>query len=479
MKWIRTGILWLALLLAVIMTGCGSTEEPASIEDVESLTQVVTEAELHQLKSYPNLKELDISGSTCYPAIMKFIEDCPQVDVTYTVTLGSVTLSNKDTSAVLAPGDADFDTLKKDLRYLPKLTEVTLTATPLTLDQLEQLAKAYTRITFAYTVDILGTEYAANADSLDLSDAKSEDIQTIISRLPMLPNVTAAELMTTAGTSSLTKTDVKALMDAAPEVNFHYTFDLFGKTLSTTDETVEFVKESIGNEGEEAIRQALDIMPDCTRFLLDSCGLDNEVLAGIREDYPNTKVVWRVTFGKYSTLTDAEMLKAVYNVFDHTVDALKYCNDVKYMDLGHNEELSNIDFINYMPKLEIVILSGSLINDLTPFAGCPNLEWLEIAYCSKITDLTPLENCTNLRFLNISFSKVENLMPLDNLPLERFVYLKPKASYEEQEFFKTFHPDCWTRFSGENPYSLGWRYDDSGETFGEFYKKMRDIFGYE
>lgn len=479
MKRIRLGILCLAFLLAIICAGCGSSEEPVNIEDVESLTQVVTEAELHKLKSYPNLKQLDISGSTCYPAIMKFIEDCPQVDVTYTVTLGTVTLSNKDTSAVLAPGDADFDTLKQDLRYLPKLTEVTLTATPLTLDQLDQLTKAYSRITFDYTVDIFGTEYASNADSLDLSPAKSEDVGSVIAKLALLPNATTAELMTSSGTSSLSKTDVKKLMDAAPEIKFHYTFDLFGKTLSTTDETVEFVKESIGNEGEETIRQALDILPNCTRFLLDSCGLDNEVLAGIREDYPNTKVVWRVTFGKYNTLTDAEMLRAVYNVFDDTVDALKYCNDVKYMDLGHNEQLSNIDFINYMPKLEIVILSGSLINDLTPFAGCPNLEWLEIAYCGKLTDVTPLENCTNLRFLNISFSKVTDLMPLDNLPLERFVYLQPKASYEEQEFFKTFHPDCWTRFSGENPYSLGWRYDDSGETFFEYYKKMQEIFGYD
>ena len=57
---------------------------------------------------------------------------------------------------------------------------------------------------------------------------------------------------------------------------------------------------------------------------------------------------------------------------------------------------------------------------------------------------------------------------------------EPSASApEEQQFFKDFHPDCWTRFTGEDPYSLGWRYDDIGETFSEYYKKMREIFGYD
>jgi len=478
MKLLKLGARRLAVLLAMTVTGCGS-EETVNNENVESLTQVVTEAELYALKEYPNLKTLDISGSTCYPAIMKFIEDCPQVDVTYTVSLGSTSLSNKETAVVLTSGEYDYDLLQKNLRYLPKLSELKFIGTTLSPDNLSQLEAAYSRIQFSYTVDIPGTEYAADASTLDLSAMEAGQVDKIAQKLMLLPNVTEAELMDSSGNSKLSMTDVKALMDAAPNVAFHYTFELFGKTLSTTDETVEFVKESIGNQGEEQIRQALDILKNCTRFLLDSCGLDNEVLAGIREDYPDTKVVWRVTFGKYSILTDAEVLRAVYNVFDNTSKDLRYCTDVKYIDMGHNEELSDISFISYMPKLEIAILSGSLISDISCFANCPNLEFLEIAYCSKVTDISPLENCKNLRFLNLSFTKVENLMPLDNLPLERFVYLQPKASHEEQQFFIDFHPDCWTRFSGQDPYSLGWRYDDSGQTFSEYYKKMRDIFGYD
>lgn len=471
-------VVCLTLLLGFILAGCGK-KDTVKIEEIETLTQVVTEAELHALKEYPNLKKLDISGSTCYPAIMKFIEDRPQVDVTYTVTLGSNTISNKDTSATLSPDGLELDMLLKNLRYLPKLQSVMLSKTPFTPGELDKLQSTYPRIAMAVTVAVLDQEYASDAQQVDLGGMTPEQIPQVIESMTLLPYVTEAQLMDSDGSSSLSMTDVKQLMDAFPNVFFQYSFELFGQTLSTGDERVEYEKVKIGNEGETQIRQALDILPKCTYFKLDSCGIDDEVMAGIREDYPHTKVVWRVTFGKYDILTDAEVLRAVYNVYNKTAQSLRYCNDVKYIDMGHNVELSDISFIQYMPKLEIVILSGSAISDLSGFANCPNLEFLEIAYCSNLKDISPLENCTKLRFLNISFSQVENLAPLDSLPLERFVCLDPKASYDEQQFFITFHPDCWTRFSGQDPYSLGWRYDDVGETFSEFYKKMREIFGYD
>ena len=40
---------------------------------------------------------------------------------------------------------------------------------------------------------------------------------------------------------------------------------------------------------------------------------------------------------------------------------LKYCNDVKYLDIGHDDELTDISFIKYMPKLEIAMLSTDII----------------------------------------------------------------------------------------------------------------------
>ena len=469
MKFMKIFSMLLAALLVLGLAGC------SNVDKIEDITQVVTPADLETFGTYPNLTTLDATGSTCYSALVKFAEDHPQVDVTYTVSLGAREVSNKDTSVTLLPDEAQFDALKKNLGYLPQLRSVTLPRTTLTWEELEALKAAHPALEIRYTVDILGAEYMPDVTTLDLSAMTEEQAEDVLKPLSLLPELSTLELTG----STATPLQVKAIMEAFPEPEIRYSFQLFGQTLTTDQEEVIFKGVSIGNQGEHDIRQALDILPNCRRFVLDDCGLENEVLAAIREDYPDTNVVWRVHFGKYSVLTDTDTIKAVYNVFDNTVADLKYCRDVKYIDMGHNETLTDISFMGYMPKLEIIIVSGSAVADISCFSNCPNLEFLEMAYCWRLEDLSALKECTRLRFLNVSFTSVTDLSPLDSLNLERFVCIQSQVPYTERELFTTFHPDCWIRFLGSDPYSLGWRYDDVGITFSPFYLKMREIFGYE
>lgn len=223
----------------------------------------------------------------------------------------------------------------------------------------------------------------------------------------------------------------------------------------------------------------LDVMNGLTYLNLEKCGVDSEVMAQLRDDYPETKIVWRVYFGDYfSCLTDEEMIRAIFKLHDDDVSELKYCTDVKYMDIGHNDELHDISFIAYMPKLEICILSGSPTTDLSPFANCPELEFLECVYCCYIPNVDALENCTKLKYLNLSYSQVEDLSPLYDLPLERFMYYDSGLSEADQQAMRDAHPDCWVTFSGLNPYVLGWRYDDQGYTWCDMYKHVREVFNY-
>ena len=73
----------------------------------------------------------------------------------------------------------------------------------------------------------------------------------------------------------------------------------------------------------------------------------------------------------------------------------------------------------------------------------------------------PLAQCDSLKRLNISYTKVEDLSPLDGLPLECFVYVKPKASQEELDRFGQLHPDCVTSYEN-NEYGYPWRYEQDG-----------------
>ena len=448
---------------------------------VEHLAIVVTEKDIRQLEDYENLKTLDLTGSDCYAAIARYRKFHPEVEITYTVSLGSTAVDANVRELSLTQNDYQFEALLENLQYLTELQSLSLSKITLNAQQMTALREKYPDLPMTYSVDLCGQEYASDVTEIDLSWLTPEQIPQAAAVLPILPELTYVELMPeSGGLSSLSKADVKVLVDAAPGVNVHYTFELFGKTISTTDERVEFMGHSIGNEGEPQIREALDIMTGCNYFKLEKCGLDNDVLAGIRNDYPDIKIVWRIQFGKYSAMTDAEMIRAVYNVFDDTCYNLRYCTDVKYMDIGHNESLTDLSFIGFMPDLEILIASGCAVKDLSGFENCKKLEFLELAYCLDLTDVSPLMGCESLANLNISYTKVKDLAPLDGLPLERLMSIHTWVQPDEQKIFQEIHPDCWTTFYyGNQPYGKGWRYDDNGMTYSAIYKKVREVFGYD
>ena len=456
------------------------TEDPR--ENTEHLTAVLQAGEIYTLEYYPNLKSVDLSGSPCYDTILGYMEKHPEVDVTYTVSFGEASVSNKETSATLAEGTYEAALLLENLQFLPGLTSLTLHNPVLLAEEVSALEARYPEVVLNYTVELLGKSYDASTTHLDLSGMGSSQVADVLPRLGML---TALE--TVSLSNSLSFSDVDKLQAANPNAVFSYSFQFFGKTVSTADKEIVFRNQKIGNGGEEELRNALTILEGCDRVVLDNCGFDNEVLAKIRDDFRGkVKVVWRVYFGtngRYNTLTDDDTIRAVYNVTDDTCGPMKYLEDVKYMDIGHNEHLSDLSFISYMPELEVLIASESGVKELTGFDNCKKLTWLELAYCYKLENIDALAGCDGLKYLNLSYSKVSTLEALDGLRLERFVYLKPKVSTAEQNTFISIHPkgECITVFYGYSmPYSYGWRYNDNGKTMFWYYKDViREVFNYD
>lgn len=448
------------------------------------VTMTVTASTISKLEQYKYLEEADLTGSTCYDAILSYMKAHPTVDVYFNVPLGGTTVQNTTTDLSLKQGGYAYDTLLKNLKYVTSLEHLSLPNTSLTAQQINDLRSAYPTLDISYTMAVQGTEMNETTTSVDFSALTSDQVDGAIAQLKQYPNVVYVELMN-GGKSSLSIADVKKLQDAVPNVVFHYSFELFGKTVSTTDERIEYVKQSIGDSGEAKIREALDILDGCTYFLLDDCGISNEILADIRSDYPETKVVWRIhQYNKgRSWLTDTKILRAVYGINDDNSYALRYLNEVKYMDLGHNTEMVDISFCAYMPDLEIAILSGAPIKDVSPLANCKKLEFLELAWCGHITDISALAGCTGLRYLNVGQTKVKDLSPLKNLNLLMLSHVTSGTMGITSADWQTVqeqHPDCWiTSYHSDGyPYSTGWRFKKSGG-YTDIYRKVRDVFGYD
>lgn len=482
----------LAFTMAFCLAGCDISvhEEPTEPDyeeftnptwapvSVEEISAIVTEDSITNLDKYPGLKKVDLSGSTCYAAIAEYIASHPEVEVTYTVSLGGVDVSTHTGDLILLPGTYDYDTLLENLQYLSQVTSISLPKTELSAEQVDALSQAYPDVTVSYTVEFNGTEYGPETTALNLADYDTAKLDAALEKLSMMPYITNVELMKEDGTSSFTKEQVIKLQEAAPHIAFNYQVELFGKTVSTADEVVDFSKCNVNDA--DALREALDLLSHVSKVKVTGSDLSHETLAEIQAEHPNTKLVWRVYVAGKAYLTDEETLfLSQSHLDDGNCGNLKYLTSAKYVDAGHSEELTDVSWLAYMPDLEILILSGSPITDISSLENCTKLEVLELTFCSYLKDISVVKNLTNLHFLNIGMTSVSDISAVADLPLERFHALSTDVPHADFEAYKAAHPDCWTTYTGSRqPYGKGWRYEDAGYTFSEWYLRMADIFDY-
>lgn len=437
---------------------------------------------------FPELQTVHAENCEEYALLSELVYKLPECRVAYQVKLGTASADPKAAELTLEAGSYDFDTMMENLVFLSQLKGLHLPETSLTVAQMEELTAAYPDVTVNCTVEILGKEYDTNTTVLDLSSMTSSDVEAVTEKLGMLPALSEVQLMNTTSGSNLTLEDVKTLSDAAPNVLFRYSFDFYGIPVSTTDEEVIIKGITVEDDNfKEKLHQALSILKNCKRFVLDARGqydklwkhIDNETMAQYREEFRGrTKVVWRVFFGDGgSSLTDAEVMRAVYGLVDDNSSALQYLEDCRYMDIGHNDFLDYCDFVSGMTSLEAVIISGAPIKSLEPFANCKNLKFLEIVECHYIPDLEPLRECTQLEMLNISHSSISDLSPLEGIKLTHLNTIGNDVPDEQIEAFIEANPDCWTVTKG-NHYGVGWRYDRDERTLLEWYAKLDAEYHY-
>lgn len=475
----------LAALAALLLCGCGRNApqrtETTTEPKVERIAQVVTEQSLLELEqNYPDLLEADFTGSECYDAIEAYAARNPQVRVRYLVRLGSTAVEPDAAALELNPGDFDYEILRQNLRYLPKLQSLYLKQTTLSMEEIETLKQENPNLQIDCGLDFLGILCESDTTQLDLSGLDPEAVLSSADILSLLPKLERIELMTADSTTAYSLEQAARLQSFVPQALLHVSFELFGKQVSTTDEEVSYANQYIGNkEGSlDTLRTALTVMRGCKRLVLDNCHFTNEELAALREEFRDTtKVVWRVWFGEGGCLTDRTVIRHVYGLYDYNSTNLIYCEDAEFLDFGHNEYLKQCDFVAGMPKLRAVILSGSMVSDLSPFENCPNLEFLELAYCGYVTDLSPLAGCENLKRLNIAYTKASDLSPLDALGMEVLVDAHAQTSEEERTRFDQLHPDCLVQHTGDDPYKYPWRYEQSGDP-NEYYALLKEKFGY-
>ena len=414
-----------------------------------------------------------------------------------------------ETEALTLEDGSFAEAIAENASLLPALREISFPdGAEFTRYQVAALRSAFPEAEIRYNVILLGERVSPDVEELDLSAAVTADIPELKRELGKLEKLRYVQLTPEGSEKNpyeydkesrqgpvmygeLTVEDVAELYAAVPDAVFDCRFLLFGQELSTADERVEYVKiHGIGDDGLDQFRRIIPAMGRLTYLKLDTCDTTSEGMAALRDEYPDIKVVWRIwfsnygvcgdgTFDAYNCLTDTEKVWGTGICRDETTADLKYCTDVRYLDMGHNV-MTNIDFISYMPKLEVCVLSITYVEDLSPFVNCPNLEFLEL-FRTYATDLTPLASCTNLEHLYVydeHWEGLHDISPVMNLPkLKRFYCTLAEDAADQGEEFIRLHPDCETDFTWVFISLTKWRYVDGD--YAERYALLREQIGYD
>lgn len=404
-------------------------------------------------------------------------DDLPDIEIERVA--GQVELSSAYTNSMLEAAD-----------LFTELRKITITDTDLTLDQIEALRAAFPRAILSYNVNILGAVYPSNTTEFRFTDSQVSSFSEICGELQKFPALSYIDLMNDDGSTGYDFEQASTLQSLFPGAFVNMNIDLLGQRVSFNAERIEYVKVDLGNAAVDTLRSCIPMFPNLNYLLLDSCNIDYELLAQLRDEFPDVKIVWRVYFssGKdgYNCLTDTEKVWATGSVTDAYTDPLKYCTEVKYMDLGHNC-ITNINFVNYMPKLEVLVIAITWVCDISPLANCPNLEYLE-CFSAKdeaghcLSDLRPLSNCTNLRHLNISnLYALTDISPLYDLPnLERVYCTMSNIPQAQQDKIRELHPDCEFNFTWTDPSKGPWRWEDDAMTIRvPRYELLAQQMGYD
>ena len=294
------------------------------------------------------------------------------------------------------------------LRCCPALQTVDLSETAAARDVVLGAAKDAPNVRFLWTDEVFG---ASDTGTDSLSFAGEQDAEALISYLDCFPNLTEVDVFE----AGLSEEQVKALCERYPKIAFRRSILLNGKPTDSFAKTLDFSNAKIASY--DAFSDALAGFPKLTRLEMHECNLSDEQLAGIRDRYPNIKVVWTVRVKGRHVRTDAiafssKQLKTNTNrITSENAKALRYCTDLIALDLGHND-LTDIEWIRPLKNLQVLILADNRkLKDISPLAELKNLKYIEL-FLTNVSDISPLAEHTALLDVNLCFSKITDISPL-------------------------------------------------------------------
>ena len=246
----------------------------------------------------------------------------------------------------------------------------------------------------------------------------------------------------------------------------------FGMTFESTAQAIDFGAKDIGDAG--ALCDFLAQFPALEQADMYGAALTRGQMAQLSERFPQVRFGWTLHFGDHTLRTDATAFSTLHskNSRFHTsqdFDVLRYCWNLKALDLGHNA-ITDVSFLEGLTELRLLILGRNQVEDISALKNLTKLEYAEL-FSNKIRDISALGGLTQLKDLNLVNNPIADFTPIYGIDgMERlWCGMNSRVTREVKNALRAELPGC--RIDSEShPTGGGWRdhphYDVIYEVFG-------------
>ena len=439
------------------------------------------EPDVSSVAEFNNPETIDLRGAeVSTEEIAALQEEYPDSRILWTVRVcEGLELENEATSVALADS-SQLTSLIASAANLSSVQEIKVDYPNISCADYDALLSAFPDAEIQYSIALGGKELSLDAEKLDLSALTPEDAAAAVELVELLPNVSELDLSEQSGSSPFSLDQVLSIHENRPDIKINYSFELFGQSINTSTEYLEYYDAEIGDEGLDTFRRVIPIMHSLKYLRFDNCGTSDEAVARLRDEFPEVKIAWLLTVGKMSFYTDTLRLRVNVGFYPDELWKLKYCNEVRWIDFGHSWAVVDVEWARYMPDLEVCIVALTSVEDISPLAECKKLEFLEI-FTTYVTDLSPLAELENLEYLNISKLNIDDITPLYGLEKLKMVNCNQvyTVPWDQINEFKRLHPDTVFNYNPSvTETGSGWRYAEP-HVYTERYARLRETFQYD
>ena len=372
------------------------------------------------------------------------------------VTISGVRYPSDTQSVVLTSFDSgDYSEFAK----LKNLKSLDISALDISSEEYQNIFSVISpEVKVIWSVPLSQGKTLNTSGEMTISGAVSEEDAFLIKYFTELDKLIITDTEVDDNLATLLET----VRENNPQSEISCSAKIFGVSFDNTTETLDLNNISIDNP--EQVCLAIELFPNIRTIEMCDCGLSNDVMQGLREEYPQIKFVWTVSFLNFKVRTDIQVFSTLADNYKRPgntetfMPLFKYCTELRALDLGHMA-ITDISEIRNLKKLHTLILADNYITDISPLSELKELVYIEL-FVNRISDVSPLLELPNLEDLNLCYNgRMENPTVLINCPKLNRLYISHCSldSNEISQLRNGIPADCEFNYTAPNCVHSGWR----------------------